>query len=231
MNKILVIICILAGSIPAALAVENTDFQSWNNISIFGNFGAIDPEYSKFRYELTYQQRLADSASTSFQTLYRGGLGYNLNSRHSLWLGADYLITRNLVPEEVNTSGVWQQYLYENNYNELRYFVRSRLEELIISNANNLVLRARIMVRGSHPISENKCWNIIGFNEYFQNLNGTGVIENASLIQNRAFAGLGYGLNKNTNLEVGYMNQYIHNSQGFDSLNNIVLASLVLNFN
>jgi len=231
MKKILVVIGVIVGFTPVAIAIDDSYFQSWNNISIVGNLGVIDPQYSKFRYDLTYQFRYADSSPTSFQTLYRGGLGYSLNSKHSLWLGADYIVNRNVVSEEVNTSGVWQQYLYENNYKELKYFFRSRFEQLIIPDSNYLTLRARIMVRGSHPISESKRWSIIGSNEYFQNLNGTGTIENATLIQNRAYAGLGYGFNKNINLEVGYMNQYIHNTQGFDYLNNILFTSLVLNFN
>jgi len=216
--------------ISLAFSANRTDFQSWNNLSVFGGFDKVDPRLANFRYEFTYQERLADDAGTSFQTLLRGAVGYSLNERHSLWLGADYLVTRNLVPEEVNTNGIWQQYLYRNKYNDLKYLFRARLEELIISNKKFTVLRTRYMLRGAYPIIENKKLEIVGFNEFFNNLNGDGNIESASLIQNRAFVGLGYNFNKTIHAEIGYMNQYIHNSQGFDFLNDILLTSLVFNF-
>ena len=217
--------------ISCAFSYDSSDFQSWNNILIMGNFSKLDEKYSGLRYELFISQRFGNSTSLSYQSVYRGGLGYSLNSHHSLWLGGDYVFTKNLIPEEINRSGIWQQYLYENNYSKLKYFFRARLEQLFASNASYLIYRARVMVRGSIPISEDMKYNAIAFNEYFQNLNGDGVIENNTLIQNRAFAGLGYNFTKTTSLEVGYQNQYIHNNQGFDFLNNMVLASLVLNFN
>ena len=72
----------LAFSVPA----KSTDFQSWNNLTITGKFDKINAELSNFRYEFNYQERLANDAGTSFQTLLRGGLGYNLNERHSIWI-------------------------------------------------------------------------------------------------------------------------------------------------
>ncbi|API87420.1 DUF2490 domain-containing protein [Francisella uliginis] len=231
MKKLLYIIGFYLIALNSAKAVNSDNFQSWNNITVLGNLGFVDDRYSKILYEITYQERLANASLTSFQTLYRGGLGYSLNSKHSLWVGADYLVTRNLVPEEVNTNAIWQQYLYKDDYKELKYLFRARFEQLLISSANYLTLRVRLMIRGSYPISENKKWSIIGFNEYFQNLNGDGVVENASLIQNRAFAGFGYSATKNTNIELGYMNQFIHSSQRNDFMANILLVSLVFNFN
>ena len=228
MKKYLIILILFTNS---SFAADSTDFQSWNNVSVFGNFGKLDPDYSKFRYEMTFQYRFADNASTSYQRLYRGALGYDITENHSLWIGGDYLNTHNLVPEEVNLSGFWQQYMYTNKYHKFKYLFRTRFEELYTINNELMIYRIRLMFRGMHPITNNEKWNVIGFNEFFQNLNGNGVIENSTLIQNRAFAGIGYKFNDTLSLETGYMNQYIHNSQGFDFLNNIVLTSLVLNFN
>lgn len=86
------------------------------------------------------------------------------------------------------------------------------------------------MLRMAHSISHDNKIDLIIFDEFFNNFNGNGEIENTTLIQNRAFAGLGYNFNKTTHLEIGYMNQYIHNSQGFDFLNDILMASVVFNF-
>lgn len=231
MRRLFYIISIFIVALDFAKAVNSDNFQSWNNITVLGNLGFIDNDYSRIQYELTYQERLANASLTSFQTLYRAGLGYSLDNENSFWVGADYLVTRNLVPEDVNTSGIWQQYLYKSHYEEFKYLFRARFEQLLISSANYLTLRARIMVRGSYPISESKKWSVIGFNEYFQNLNGDGVVENASLIQNRAFAGFGYKVTESANIELGYMNQFIHSSQRDDFMANVLLASLVLNFN
>ncbi len=231
MRKLFCMISIFLVTLNFAKAVNSDNFQSWNNITVLGNLGFIDNDYSRIQYELTYQERLANASLTSFQTLYRAGLGYSLDEENSFWVGADYLVTRNLAPEEVNTNGIWQQYLHKSHYKEFKYLFRVRFEQLLISSANYLTLRVRLMVRGSYPISESKKWSVIGFNEYFQNLNGDGVVENASLVQNRAFAGFGYKVTENVNIELGYMNQFIHSSQRNDFMANILLASLVLNFN
>jgi hypothetical protein len=234
MKKLIVTIFFLIIFIGVAFSKRREeigrDFQSWNNITAFGGFDKVDPRLSNFIYELTYQERFGDDASRHYQTLLRGGIGYKLNERHSLWLGADYIKTRDLVPELVNTSGIWQQYLYKNKYNDLKYFFRARLEELIISTRKFTVLRGRYMLRGAYPISENRKTEIIAFNEFFNNFNGDGNIENATLIQNRAFAGLGYNFNKTAHFEIGYMNQYVHNSNGFDFTSDILFSSLILNF-
>ena len=158
MKKILIVILFFITTINIAFSITavSSDFQSWNSLTVSGSFDKADPRLSNFKYLFNYQERMADDASTSFQTVLRGGLGYSLNTNHSIWLGADYIITRNLVPEEVNISGIWQQYQYDNKYNELKYQYRVRLEELIISNRNHTVLRGRYRVKASHPITESK---------------------------------------------------------------------------
>ena len=208
------------------------DFQTWANFAITGSLSPIDTELSKVRYLALTQERFADDSTKFFQTLLRGGLGYEITPKFSLWAGYDWLHTENVfVTEAFNINTPWQQFMWQNDFYENFSFVsRTRLEERFFQNTGELIWRLRQLVKVGMPIGFIPNTELIISNELFINLNGIEGIEDPGLFENRFFIGLGYQINKNLGTQIGYLNQYVEDFESEDILTNILYVSISLSF-
>ncbi len=155
------------------------------------------------------------------QLLLRPAINYHLTDNVTLTGGYAWVSTHRagqyptLVPN--NENRLFQQVAIAHKAKRLSLVHRFRLEQrwlekrTIGPNGERITLgsnyfnRARYMFRLTTPINEN--WYFAAYNQLFINmapLKGT-----SSFGQNRAFAGVGFGIYKDSKLEFGYMQQTV----------------------
>lgn len=228
------VVAFCAMGAPARAADE--DFRIWENVTTIARLGSIDPSLEKWRLWMESQGRFRDDARTADQALGRGGIGYALSDRVSLWLGYAHVAT---FPEGAKTqheNRIWQQVLMTDKAPFGDLTSRTRLEQRFIQNVSPVEWRLREFLRFSHPLGEGSPLSLVLWDEVFVRLNSTTPSARFGFDQNRAFAGLGYTFSEKARVEIGYMNQLIlsrivsRQEQKFDQrMNHILSVSLFLN--
>ena len=121
------VVAFCAMGAPARAADE--DFRIWENVTTIAKLGSIDPSLEKWRLWMESQGRFRDDARTADQALGRGGIGYALSDRVSLWLGYAHVAT---FPEGAKTqheNRIWQQVLLTDKALFGDLTSRTRLEQ------------------------------------------------------------------------------------------------------
>jgi Protein of unknown function (DUF2490) len=108
---------------------------------------------------------------------------------------------------------------------------RFQVEERFFHNANNVGLlpgttffwRFRYRIQGEFNFwkKENKFLKVIVYDELMMN-GGENVVKN-TFDQNRIYAALDYGINKNITLELGYLNSFQQRTSGVDYFNRDII--------
>ena len=144
------------------------------------------------------------------------GLNYNLNKAVSVGIGYGYG-SIDTTFEETGAPYLIENRLLEQIYakhkvNKFSLSHRLRLEQRFLEYATEYKLKNRIRYRFkvSYPI--NKTLSITFYDEIHYHL-----IDGFDFHQNRAYAGLGYKLNKNMNLQFGYA-RHTYKTKSFDRL-------------
>lgn len=217
---------------------DNTaeDFYTWAGFEMTGSMSANNSYLKNFRYKLFMQGRFGDSSSRFTQGLIRSGVGYTFSDKVTAWIGYDWVPTgRPLALRSFNDHAVWQQLSLQENYPFGTASSRTRLEQHFfdIPGSGDVAHLFRQMFKLSTPmrfVSPNT--SLVIWNEIFANLNSTDAGTQSGFNQNRAFAGIGYGINKHLLLEIGYMNQYIHrrNNTRPDLMLHVMSVTMLLNF-
>ena len=145
------------------------------------------------------------------QLLVRTGLGYNVNENNNILLGYGFIDSRNIAIEsneilKVNEHRIYQQFISKQAIGKIKIQHRYRFEQRFIE--NNFKLRYRYFLSLNVPLlKRNEKYYISAYNEIFINSN-----EENTFDRNRIYGGLGYKLNSNIKIEMGYMNQIFNNS-------------------
>ena len=151
------------------------------------------------------------------QLLIRTGLGYDVNKNNNILLGYGFIDSRNRVIEtneisKVNEHRIYQQFISKQAIGKLKIQHRYRFEQRFIE--DDFKLRYRYFLSLKIPLQKtNKKYYISAYNELFVNATGENTFD-----RNRIYGGLGYALNSNIKLELGYMNQ-IFNTSSRDQIN------------
>lgn len=151
------------------------------------------------------------------QLLIRTGLGYDVNENNNILLGYGFIDSRNRVIGtneilKVNEHRIYQQFISKQAIGKLKIQHRYRFEQRFIE--DDFKLRYRYFLSLKIPIQKtNKKYYISAYNELFVNATGENTFD-----RNRIYGGLGYALNSNIKLELGYMNQ-IFNTSSRDQIN------------
>ena len=151
------------------------------------------------------------------QLLVRTGLGYNVNENNNILLGYGFIDSRNRVIEtneisKVNEHRIYQQFISKQAIGKIKIQHRYRFEQRFIE--DDFKLRYRYFLSLKIPLQKtNKKYYISAYNELFVNATGENTFD-----RNRIYGGLGYALNSNIKLELGYMNQ-IFNTSFRDQIN------------
>ena len=145
------------------------------------------------------------------QLLVRTGLGYNVNENNNILLGYGFIDSRNKAIEsneilKVNEHRIYQQFISKQAIGKIKIQHRYRFEQRFIE--DDFKLRYRYFLSLNIPLLKtNKKYYISAYNEIFINSSQENTFD-----RNRIYGGLGYQLNSNIKLELGYMNQIFNNS-------------------
>jgi hypothetical protein len=198
---------VLAVATAAAPArADDVDTQAWG---VFTVQKELSP---RWRAYFEVQPRFGQDVNGLERLLVRPAIGYRIRPNLSVWQG--YGWTPLVDPTFVDEHRLFQQLLYEDNLGKASVSNRVRLEERFIEHAGGTALRFRNMLRVSHPISADKKWALVGFDEFFWNLNSTTRGPVSGFDQNRLFFGISRQLNPQVRLETGYLLDLINSPRG-----------------
>lgn len=206
--------------LPGLSHGQDSNFGNW--LIYFGN-KKLNPKWD-IHNEVQY--RNYNAIGDLEQLLLRTGLGYTFNeNKNNLLLGYGYILSENYLGDDedkvsVNEHRIFQQFTAKQNIGSVKINHRYRFEQRFVE--SNFKLRLRYFLGLNIPLAntdiDKNNFYLSFYNEIF--LNTTSAIFD----RNRAYGGLGYQLNKNIRLEVGYMNQFFETS-GRDQLNIITFVN------
>ena len=217
-KRIFYLICIIfiSNNIKGQIPAEN-ELGNW--LMYFGTH-KISEKYS-LHYET--QLRNYEIISNFNQLLPRVGLNYHIDESSIVTAGYAFIPTQNEFDkgwgkEMVTENRIWEQFILRNSINRVKIRHRYRLEQRWVKagDITNYKNRARYMLSLKLPISKNEesPLFISLYDEIFLN------ISDNPFDQNRLFAALGYQVNKQMNIQLGYLR---HRSGSLD-LNRLQLA-------
>jgi len=164
---------------------------------------------SKWNIHNEVQYRNYNAIGDLEQLLLRTGLGYNINDKNNVLLGYGYILSENYVGDSddkvsVNEHRIFQQYTTKQNVGSVKLSHRYRFEQRFVE--DNFKMRFRYFLSLNIPFKKDEESNsplyLSAYNEIF--LNSSSSIFD----RNRVYGGLGYNVNKNVRVELGYMNQF-----------------------
>jgi hypothetical protein len=162
------------------------------------------------KYSLHYETQLRnyEVISNFNQLLPRVGLNYHIDESSIVTAGYAFIPTQNEFDkgwgkEMVTENRIWEQFILRNSINRVKIRHRYRLEQRWVKAGDITTYknRARYMLSVKLPISKNEesPLFISLYDEIFLN------ISDNPFDQNRLFAALGYQVNKQMNIQLGYL--------------------------
>lgn len=198
---------------------QDSDLGNW--LIYFGN----KKINSKWNLHHEVQYRNYNAIGDLEQLLLRTGLGYNLNDNNNVLLGYGYILSENYVGDtddkiSVNEHRIFQQFISKQNVGKVKLSHRYRFEQRFIE--DNFKLRFRYFLSLNIPFksdeSETSPFYLSAYNEIFLNS------KSSIFDRNRVYGGLGYNVNDNIRLELGYMNQFFE-TDSRDQINIITFVN------
>ncbi len=209
----------------------------------------------KFTFFFDAQLRSNDNWIQSETFIFRPAIGYALNKQSTISLG--YALVTNwrtlsyigpadenkTIRDGVPDNRIWQQLVVNKTYGNSVLQHRLRLEERmlgtlttdgeqIIKNDPKLNARFRYFTRWIKPFSTSSRFQrgVYGAlqNEFFFNTIGAQNANNKFFDQSRTYAGLGYRIAKEIDIEFGYMLQVVVPKNGNNIKNHIAQISTFL---
>ncbi len=166
-----------------------------------------------------------------FDTLIlRPSLFYKISPKTSVWLGYDTIKNHPQSQASFQENRLWEQVMHQfEPFSGLTLTVRTRFEQRDREDYSDIAHRLRQMVRATTPSSIHQQLSWVVWDELFINLNQTdwGVMRGTD--QNRLFLGANWKFDDLSNLEVGYINQYV-NGKTIDRENHILSSTIRFNF-
>ncbi|CAM4255249.1 DUF2490 domain-containing protein [Gillisia hiemivivida] len=160
------------------------------------------------------------------QLLLRTGLGYTFNEGNNNFLiGYGYILSENYVDNSdnktsINEHRIFQQFTSKQNVGIIKINHRYRFEQRFVE--EDYKMRFRYFLSLNIPLvkadNDSKHLYLSAYNEIFLNT------ESSIFDRNRLYGGIGYHLNKNIRLELGYMNQFFETSSR-DQINIITFVN------
>lgn len=148
------------------------------------------------------------------QLLLRTGIGYNLTeNNNTVLLGYAFINSQKYLSNSNSKTGsnehrIYQQFVTRQNFRRVFIQHRYRIEERFLS--DELQIRFRYFLSFNIPINNNtmaeKTIYASAYNEIFLNA------QNSIFDRNRLYGALGYVINKNLRIELGYMAQTLENT-------------------
>jgi hypothetical protein len=203
-NKINMAVLILVLMLPLFSQGQESNFGNW--LIYIGN-KKINTKWN-IHHEIQY--RNYDAIGDLEQLLLRTGLGYTFNEiKSNVLMGYGYILSENYTGNNndktsINEHRIFQQFTSKQNIGAIQLNHRYRFEQRFVE--SDFKLRFRYFLGLNIPLinteNDEKRFYLSAYNELFLNT------KSAVFDRNRVFGGIGYQLNQNIRLEVGYMNQF-----------------------
>lgn len=201
------------------IQADESDTQQW---TLFTFQKELSP---RWRGYFEVQPRFGSDVTNVEKLIVRPALGYRLNRKLSVWQGYGWVPT--FSPGFLDEHRIFQQLLYEDRVRDTAIVNRFRLEERFIENADATSFRARNMFRVQHPVSPDRRWFAVAYDEFFFHLNSVSGGPVSGFDQNRAFLGVARQAGKELRVETGYMLVHVNALDGVpDKRLNIWLVQL-----
>jgi hypothetical protein len=228
-------------NLSAQKTISNQN-HAW--VTYLGNHKLTD----KFSLHTEYQWRRANGVENWQQSLARIGVDYSIQPSLSVTLGYCWIVTypygEQPIAHTFNEHRIWQQVNTKSKFGRFELQHRYRLEQRFLENyiinqdgtfskgADLFRQRVRYRAMVLVPLSHKEMLD----NTLFLNLNnelflgfGKGIGKNI-LDQNRMNFAFGWRFNKEFNVQVGYLNQFVVKSDGIKAeRNHTLLISTVYN--
>ena len=177
------------------------------------------------KYSIHYETQLRhyEIGANFFQLLPRVGLNYKIDDNSMVTAGYAWIPTQPDLGEGfegdlVTENRTWQQFILRNKIKNINFRHRYRLEQRWVkqNNFTDYKNRVRYMLSAKVPLSKNENSPLFLFiyDEVFLH------IDDNPFNQNRLYAALGYTVNKNMNIQAGYL----RHRNGDLNLNRLQLA-------
>lgn len=197
--------------LPICAISQDSNFGNW--LIYFGN----KQFNSKWNLHHEIQYRNYNTIGDLEQLLLRTGLGYNLSENTNILIGYGYILSENYLGDtdekvQVNEHRIYEQFITKQKFKGISLQHRYRFEQRFVE--DDFKLRFRYFLGLNIPLGKkdtNKYY-LSAYNEIFLNT------KNSIFDRNRLYGGLGYKINKNIRIEVGYMNQFFEKNSR-DQLN------------
>ena len=162
------------------------------------------------KYSIHYETQLRhyEVGTNFFQLLPRVGLNYKIDDNSMVTAGYAWIPTQpdlgeGLDGDLVTENRIWQQFILRNKINNIKFRHRYRLEQRWVkqNDVTSYKNRARYMLSAKVPLSKNESSPLFLFiyDEIFLH------IDDNPFNQNRLYGALGYTVNKNMNIQAGYL--------------------------
>ncbi|WP_233783130.1 DUF2490 domain-containing protein [Flavivirga eckloniae] len=213
-------ISVVALMLPILMQSQDSNFGNW--LIYIGN----KKINQKWNIHNEVQYRNYDAIGDLEQLLLRTGLGYTFNeSKNNVLLGYGYILSENYLGDtddkvSVNEHRIFQQFTSKQKVGSVKLNHRYRFEQRFVE--DDFKLRFRYFLALNIPLcnkeDQSSKYYFSAYNEIFLNTQ-TSIFD-----RNRVYAGLGYNINKDIRLEVGYMNQFFETTSR-DQLNIITFVT------
>jgi len=204
--KKLLLICFII--VPFSGNSQESNLGNW--VLYFGNMKIK----SHWNWHNEVQYRSYNVIDDLEQLLIRTGIGYNLTeNNNNVLLGYGYILSQNYVDGSddkvnVNEQRIFEQFITRQNIGIVAVQHRYRFEQRFIE--SDFRLRFRYFLALTIPLNNKELIDntvyLSAYNEIF--LNTTGNIFD----RDRLYGGVGYRFSKTVRLEIGYMNQFLPNT-------------------
>jgi hypothetical protein len=224
------LVTLLPGVVPAARAADD-DSGLWLAAFGQGSLGAAGTEAGRVRWWLDLQARWRDGGDELDATLVRPALGYAVTPSVALHAGYALVTTHPAGPAGAATEHrPWQQVTWALPATAVALTSRTRLEQRFPEGTGEAGHRLRQFVRVTRRARDGGAGYLTAYDEVFVELNDTDWGQRAGIRQNRAFAGLGWFIDRQrrTAIEVGYLNQWIDRA-GTDRVSHLLSVNLFIN--
>ena len=162
------------------------------------------------KYSIHYETQLRhyEIGNNFFQLLPRVGLNYKIDDNSMVTAGYAWIPTQTTLDEGfsgelVTENRIWQQFILRNKINNIKIRHRYRLEQRWVKNEDvtSYKNRARYMLSVNIPLkkSEASALFLFLYDEVFLHL------DDNPFNQNRLYGALGYNVNDNMNIQIGYL--------------------------
>lgn len=205
MKKLLILLII---AIPISSYSQESDLGNW--LLYFGNMKIKND----WNWHNEVQYRNYNAIGDLEQLLIRTGIGYNLTeNNNNVLLGYGYILSQNYMDGSddkvnVNEHRIFQQFITRHNIRIVAVQHRFRFEQRFIE--SDFRMRFRYFLSLNIPLNNkemiDKTVYLSAYNEIFLNTSGN------TFDRDRLYGGIGYRFSKTVRLEIGYMNQFLPNT-------------------